>query len=441
MFQPILLLIVLIFLNATFASAEIAVISISTSKLKKLSGDGNKKAKKLLKLTEQPARFLATIQVAITLAGLLQSAFAAENFADPLVKLLVGAGVKIPENILKTASIVLITIILGYFNLVFGELIPKRIAMKKSEKLALGMANMLYGVSKIFAPLVWLLTISTNGILKLLGINPDENEEQVTEDEILMMLEEGNEQGTILEEENEIIQNVFEFNDITASDIATHRMEVDVLWLDDEVSDWEETIHKTRHTLYPLCDKSTDDVVGILNAKDYFRIENEDKELILKEAVRPAYFVPETIKADVLFRNMKATRNSIAVVMDERGGMEGIITMVDLIEELVGELNEEPDEDSKSEPTIKKISDTEWKITGNIDLEDLSEETGLQFESEEYDTFTGLVFDVLGIIPSDGTQKIEVKLPDMEVTVTRITSHQIDEAFIKINKKTESEDE
>ncbi len=437
MLKPLLLLAVLIFLNATFASAEIAVISVNPAKIKKMSSEGNTKAKKLLSLTEEPARFLATIQVAITLAGLLQSAFAAENFADPLVALILGMGVSIPESILKTVSIIVITLILAYFNLVFGELIPKRIAMKKSEGMALGMAGMLYYVSKLFAPVVWLLTASTNGVLRLFGINPEEDDEQVTEDEILMMLEEGNEQGTILEAENEIIQNVFEFNDITAGDIATHRVDVDILWLDDDISVWAETIHKTRHTLYPVCEKSADDVMGVLNAKDYFSIDNKTKEVILKEAVHSAYFVPESIKADVLFRNMKETRNTLAIIMDERGGMEGIVTLFDLVEELVGELGEDTDEDSKPEPAVTQIDDKKWRIVGNISLEDLSEETGIDFENDEYDTFTGLVFETLGIIPSDGEQEIEVELPQVDVCILRVEAHQIDEAVITMKEEIE----
>ena len=441
MLVPIILLIVLIFLNATFASAEIAVLSVNSTKLKKMASEGNSMAKKLLKLTEQPAKFLATIQVAITLAGLLQSAFAAENFAEPLAYFIFEKNTAIPIDILKTICIVAITFVLAYFTLVFGELVPKRIAMKKSESMALGMAGMLRGVSKIFAPLVGLLTVSTNGVLRLFGINPNEAEEPVTEDDILMILEEGNEQGTILEEENEIIQNVFEFNDITAGDIATHRVDVNILWTDDDDSVWAETIHKSRHTLYPICENSADDIIGILNAKDYFRLDSKDRETVLKEAVRPAYFVPKTIKADVLFRNMKATRNSLAVVLDERGGMDGIVTMYDLIEELVGDLNEEPEEFDKLDPTITKISENQWKIQGNIPLEDLHEETGLNFETEDYDTFTGLVFDVLETIPNDGPQEIEVELPEMKVSITRIEAHQIDEATITVTPREAIADE
>ena len=222
MIGSIILLIVLIFLNAIFASAEIAVISMNDAKLKKLTEEGNKKAIKLTKLTEQPARFLATIQVVITLAGFLNSAFAADYFADPLVDLFVSLGVPIPRSVLSSVSVIIITVILSYFNLVFGELVPKRIAMKKT------LAGPLYTISKIFTPLVFLLTVSTNGVLRLLGIDPNESEEQVTEEEIRMMLSEGSQQGTIDQSETEMIQNVFDFNDISVEQICTHR--IDVTW-------------------------------------------------------------------------------------------------------------------------------------------------------------------------------------------------------------------
>ena len=233
MVRPLVLLIILIFLNAAFASAEIAVISMKDARLKKLTEEGNARAIKLTALTRQPARFLATIQVAITLASLLQSAFAAENFAGPLVKLMTDAGVTISESVLRSGCVVVITLILAYFNLVFGELVPKRVAMKKAESMALGMAGSLYMVSKVFAPLVWLLTASTNLILRMLGMNPDEEGETVTEEEIRMMLAEGNEKGTIPAEENELIQNVFEFNDISVEEICTRRRDVNLLSMEE----------------------------------------------------------------------------------------------------------------------------------------------------------------------------------------------------------------
>lgn len=337
---PIILQIVLIFLNATFASAEIAVISTSETKLKNMAREGDRRAEKLSALVEQPARFLATIQVAITLAGLLGSAFAAESFAQPLVRLISGTGVDISESVLKSVSVIIITLILAYFNLVFGELVPKRLAMKKAESMALGLSGLLHGVSRIFAPLVFLLTVSTNGILRLLGIDPHQDDDQVTEEEIRMLLAEGKQQGVIDEEENEILQNVFEFDDRTAEELLTHRL--DVIWLsrEDSAEEWAETIYGSRHSFYPVCGKTADQVIGVLNTKDYFRMKEKTLEKIMEQAVEKPYFVPETIKANLLLRQMKLSGRYFAVVIDEYGGLSGIITIHDLLEALVGELPE-----------------------------------------------------------------------------------------------------
>ena len=256
MLGSIILIIVFTFLNAIFASAEIAVISMNETKLKCLVDDGNKRAKKLSVLTEQPARFLATIQVAITLSGFLNSAFASDNFAGIIVDALVSAGVPVPVKTLNSIAMVLITVILSYISIVFGELVPKRIAMKNSESLSLGLAPTLYGVAKIFSPLVSLLTVSTNLILRLIGINPAENDDQVTKEEIEMMLMEGNAQGVIDTQENEFIQNIFEFHDISTEQVCTHRTDVIVLDTEDSMDEWKETIYRNRHSYYPVCQET-----------------------------------------------------------------------------------------------------------------------------------------------------------------------------------------
>lgn len=339
MLQPMTLLVILIFLNAAFASAEIAVISMSEPRLKMLSEQGDKRAKKLICLTNQPARFLATIQVAITLAGLLQSAFAAENFAGPLVDLLVQLGVSVPASALKTACIVIITLILAYFNLVFGELVPKRIAMKKTEQMALGMAGILYLVARVFAPLVWLLTASTNLVLRLLGMNPEEEDQAVSEEEIRMLLDEGKEQGTIPSEETDIIHNVFEFDDITVGAICTHRREVVSLSTMENEQKWEQTLAESTHTYYPIFMERKEEVVGILDAKAYFRMRERTREAVMQNAVRKPFFVSETMKANALFEQMKKKQNYFAVVVDEFGGIDGVVTLCDIMEYLVGDFD------------------------------------------------------------------------------------------------------
>lgn len=429
--------IILIALNAVFACAEIAVLSVSETKLEKLVNEGNSKAKRLFKLTREPAKFLATIQVAITLSGFLGSAFAADNFSEPLVDFLLGLGIKLPRATLDAVAVVFITLILSYFTLIFGELVPKRLAMKKSEQIAMGISGMISGIAVIFRPLVWILSISTNVVLRMCGIDPNESDDEVSEEEIRMMVDAGSEKGTIDTQEKEFIQNVFEFNDITAEDVAIHRTDVAVLWMEDDISIWEKTIFTERHTLYPVCEDSPDNIVGVLNAKDYFPIKEKTKENILAAAVHPAYFVPATIKADLLFRNFKNTHNSMAVVIDEHGGMVGIVTIHDLLEELVGDLNNDISVVSEPDPYIEKLDDNTWQLYGNVPLEDLEDALGIKLSTEDYDTFTGMVFDFLGAIPNDGDQKISLELPNMTVDILKIEDHQIEQAIITM-KDTEN---
>lgn len=427
MIGPIILQIVLIFLNATFASAEIAVISMSDNKLKRLAAEGDKRAKKLSALTMQPARFLATIQVAITLAGLLGSAFAADSFAGPLVEVMTEWGIGVPENVLKSVSVILITLILAYFNLVFGELVPKRIAMKKAERMALGMAGLLHGVSKVFAPLVFLLTASTNLILRMIGINPDEDDEKVSEEEIRMLLMEGNQQGVIDSEENEIIQNVFEFDDITVEQICTHRVDVLALSTEDTLEQWAELIYNGRHTCYPVCGDSIDDILGVLDTKDYFRMEKRHLEDIMERAVRKAYFIPESMKANVLFKNMRQKGVYFAVVIDEYGGLSGIITLHDLMEALVGDIHDE--EEREKPEDIQRIDDGKWLIYGCADIDDVSEELGMELPVDRYDTFGGFICGLLAEIPEDG-KGFSLETESLGIKVHSVQNHRIGSATV-----------
>ena len=421
----------LISMNAVFACAEIAVITMNDAKLAKLASDGDKRAIKLARLTSQPARFLATIQVAITLSGFLGSAFAADNFAKRITAAVSASWTTLPATTINTVSVILITLILTFFTLVFGELVPKRVAMKNAEKLALGMAGLISGVAKIFAPLVWLLTISTNGILRLLGIDPNAEDEEVTEEEIRMMVDVGSEKGTIEAQEKEMIHNVFEFDNVSAEDILTHRTQVDILWLDESDEDWAQTIHGTRHSFYPICRDSSDDVVGILDAKTYFRLSDRSRGNVMEHAVQPARFVPETIKADDLFLDMKRSRNHFAVVMDEYGGMCGIVTLSDLIEVIVGDIDEQEDDGL---PAISLVREGVWQTEGFAPLDEIAEAVGCSLPTDEFDTLNGLVFSVLNEIPEDGTV-FEVDVAGLHVIVLEMKNHGIERAEISILPK------
>ncbi len=434
MFGAILLQVVLIFLNAIFASAEIAVISTNEAKLEKLSEEGNKKARTLLKLKGNSSKFLSTIQVAITLAGFLGSAYAADNFATPLVELLLKLGVKLPVEALTSICVFAITLILSYFSIVFGELVPKKIAMKHSEKMALMLAGLLLFVSRAFAPFVWVLTKSTNATLRLFRINPDDKEEEVTEEDIRMMLASGSEQGTIDSMENEMIRNIFEFDDISVGEACTHRRDVLFLYQDDGIDEWEKIVSETRHKYYPICGKDADDIIGVLDAGKFFRESFANTECAIREASEKPYFVPEAMKADVLFTNMKKSRNHFAVVIDEYGGTSGVITMHDLLELLVGDISAKDDAVTVTE--IEKLAENCYRIAGTTSLAEVCDKLGIHIESEDVDTFGGYVISLLSFIPEDGTTH-ELETEELHIQVEPVDDHRV--AFAKVTVKEKNE--
>ena len=437
MLVPFILQIVLIILNAIFACAEIAVISANTAKLEKMASEGDRRVRRLTSLTENPSKFLSTIQVAITLAGLLGSAFAADNFSDPLTDWIVSLGVSVSPDVINTVCVIAITLLLSYFSIVFGELVPKRLAMKNPEKVSLALSATLRFVSFVFAPFVWLLTKSTNAVLRLFNINPDEQDDAVTEEEIRMMLDTGSERGTIDSMENELIQNIFEFDDISISEVCTHRRDVTLLYREDSLDEWRKVITETRHSFYPICGEDVDDILGVLDIKKFFRSDASTVEEVMAAAVEKPYLVPENMKADVLFTNMKTTRNYFAVVVDEYGGMSGVITVHDLLELLVGELGDK--EDVRVED-ISRVSDDEWRILGSASLEDVSESLGVKIDAEDCDTFGGYIFGLLGEVPDDGTT-LELETDRLMIKVETVLEHRIESTLVRVKPMPEPEDE
>lgn len=434
----IALQLILILTNAVFACAEIAVLSANENRLECLKKEGDKRAIRLLHLIEEPSRFLSTIQVGITLAGFLASAFAADNFSDKLVNLFVQLGVNIKPATLDTIAVILITIILSYFTLIFGELVPKRLAMKNPERISLIISGLIAFVAKIFNPIVWLLTISTNGILRLLGIDPYADDNNITEEDIRMLVDQGSQKGSINPNEQEMIHNIFEFDNKYAQDVMTHRTEVSLLWLEESEEDWEKTINESRHTYYPVCHESTDNVIGVLNTKDYFRLKDKSRKNVLEKAVRPAYFVPETVRTDILFNNMKKTKNHFAVVLDDYGGMTGIITINDLLEQLVGSLDDDitlPVEP----PPIERIDSRTWKVQGYAPIELVAEQLNIDLpDIEEYDTFGGFVFGMLGTIPADGTTP-ELDILNLHIKVLSVKDHRMEKAIVYVQPEEEAD--
>ena len=421
----LLIQVVLIALNAVFASAELAVLSVNEPRINRLAEQGSKKARRLRKLTKEPAKFLSTIQIAITLSGFLGSAFAADGFSDPLVDWLIGLGATLPRNTLDTLSVIFITLVLSYFTLIFGELVPKRIAMKKAEALALNVSGIVGGISVLFKPIVWLLSVSTNAVLRMLGIDPNETEEQICEEDIRMMVETGGETGAIDKDEQNFIQNVFEFDDLSVGEILTHRTDLTMLWLEDTDDTWEKTVCSSRFSRYPVCDGSPDKVVGVLNAKVYLREKDRSRKNVMRLALEPAYFVPETMKADVLFRNMKQTHTTFAFVLDEYGGLTGIVTIHDLIEELIGEIRDEHD---KVEEDFEKLDENTYRVDCSVSLEDFMEFFDVKLESDSV-SVGGWVMEQLNRVPIKGDS---FTAQNLEITVSELSAYRV--SFITVRQ-------
>ena len=394
---------------------------MNAAKLAKLKEQGNRNAKCLSKLTAQPSRFLSTIQVAITLAGFLGSAFAADNFAGPIVEALLPLGLPLSRETLHTLSLITVTLILSYFTIIFGELVPKRIAMKKSETISLILARPLWVVYKLFAPLVFLLTISTNLVLRLLRMDPNADEDPITEEEIRLMVDAGNKKGTIDADEKELIKNAFKFDDFTAGELCVHRTEVVMLGLDDSEAEWERIITENPYRRFPIYGDNSDDIRGVLDEKDYFRLSDRSRRSVMKNAVHKPFCVPDSIKADDLFRKMKQEKRYFAIVIDEYGGMYGILTMTDLLEALAGNFGEPSD---KVEADIKNTGENEWLISGSAPLEEVAEILKLDLPTDDYETFSGYVIGLTGIIPEDDAS-FEIDTDRMKIRVTEIRDRRI----------------
>lgn len=342
MIIQIILLVLLIFLNGVFAASEIAFLSVNKTKLNLDIKQGNKKAIKVKKLIDNPSSFLATIQIGITLAGFLASAFAAETFADEIVAHLSNINISVP--LLKTIIVIVITIILSYFTLVFGELVPKRLAMRYPEKIAYFMVGMISIIMKVTYPFVWVLTKSTNFISKLLGIK-GEKENQITEEEIRLMIAEGRDSGAIEPQEGELIFNIFKFNDTEVEKVMTPIGKVVAIEKNISNTQLRRVIKDNKYTRLPVYDNTINNIVGILNTKDIILSYAKNQKFLLENILHKAYFVNEKDKIDDVFRNMQKSREAISIVLDENGNVTGIVTMEDALEEIVGNIFDEYDKD------------------------------------------------------------------------------------------------
>lgn len=427
----------LILVNAFFAATEIAVISLNTTKLKRMQENGDKTAARLLKMSEEPADFLSTIQIGITLAGFLGSAFAAENFSDSLTDWIYNglSFQMLPAAVIDTVSVVVITLILSYFTLIFGELVPKRIAMQKPYEVAKISSGVVAGVAFIMRPVIVFLAFSTNSMLKLLRMKTAAEEEQVTEAEIRMMIDLGEEKGAIEEEEKKWLQNIFEFNDTPVQAFMTRGFETESMSIDDEEADIIDKIQKTGLSRFPVYDREGEELLGILYAREYLLNLSTGKKKTLEVLLHPAYFVPESIHADDLFREMQKKKVHMAVVVGEYGEITGIITLEDLLEEIVGNIYDEFD--GEEDPEIVQIEENLWRFPGNTLMEEVSERIKLELSGKEkYETIGGMVLSCLNTIPKDGTT-VDVETEGLSIHVEKIKNRRIEEVLVRRLQKDE----
>lgn len=419
--SEIIMLFCLILLNSFFAMTEIAFVSLNDAKMDLLAKSGDKKAQKIKKLLDVPSKFLATIQIGVTLAGFLSSAFAAESFADDLAPLLT----PLLGSSAKNIAIILVTILLSFFTLIFGELVPKRIGMKNHEKIAFATVGIIRAISIILAPFVKILTFTTNAISKLFGVT-ESDEEIVTEEEIRMMVDAGEEKGAIEEEEKEMINNVFEFNDISVSAIMTPRNDIFALDLNITVSELFDELENDRtYSRIPVYDEDPDDIKGILYVKD---VLNKPKDTKIADLIREPFYVPETMKINELFNELKLQKIQIAIVVDEYGGTAGLVTMEDVLEEIVGDIFDEYDE---IENLYEAIDENTYIFDAGITIYDLSKVLDIDIEEGDYDTLSGYFLELLGRMPKENEHPT-VTTDKLEMTVEEFKDNRI--LTVKIHK-------
>ena len=422
----LLILLALILVNAVFTMSEIAVITVNDNKIKRMADAGNVKARRILTLLDNPSHFFSSVQIMVTLAGFLASAVAAGSFSAPLAGLILRITAITNTAAVESLCLVLVTIALSFVTLILGELVPKQIGMQKAEAVAFALSGLVLLTGRILRPCVALLTKTSNAVLRLMRIDPAGAPDEVTEEEIRMMVDIGEEKGSIAADEKELITNVFEFNNKEAADVMTHRTDLCMVWIDDEPDDIRQTILESGHTRFPVYDEDADDILGILHLRDYLSNVLGPAPAALRDLLRPAYFIPEKVPADVLFRDMQREKIHLAVVVDEYGGTRGIVTMEDLVEEIVGNIYDEYDE---TPDACQQVDDETWRIPGSAELEQLEEIFSIHLPQDEFDTLGGLVFSQLRTIPEDGTTPV-IEAYGLRVQLEEILDHRVEWALV-----------
>jgi Hemolysins and related proteins containing CBS domains len=432
----LLLLICLILINAFFAASEMSIISSNDTRFRKLAEDGDKKALLLVKLLSKPSSFLASIQVGVTLSSLLSSAVASESIANRVAKAFAFTGVS--PAVLNILSVAVVTILLSYFTLVFGELVPKRIAMKNPEAIARSVVGVLHGISVAFRPFVALLSHSTNAVARIFGVTPGESPNNVTEEEIRMMVDVGEETGAIEESEKEMINNIFEFNDRTAGEIMTHRTEVYAVENSCLLSDIITIAMEEGFSRIPVYKDDLDDIVGIIYVKDLLKYVGTtiDEKFDVGDIMRPPLIVPETKRCQDLFLELTEQKQHMAIVIDEYGGTAGIVTLEDVLESIVGNIQDEYDHETDE---YAVIDDSTYTIDGTTDLAEVDRLLDTELPEGDYDTLGGLIIDRLGRIPLENEHP-SVELEDFVFTVERMEDRRIEKIRVVRKGAPEGED-
>ena len=424
----ILLLLALILHSAFFAMSEIAIISLNDNKIRKMAEEGHVKAKKVLSLTKNPSVFLSTIQIGVTLANLLLSASAATAFSGSLARWIAALfhiEAQSPSlTVIQGVSTVLITMIISYFTLVLAELVPKRIAMQKYEKVSFAVVNILLFVKAAVRPFVWFLSISTHFVLRLIGIDPNADEEIITEEEILMLVDVGEEKGVIEESQREMINNIFEFDDIAALDVMTHRTDIEAIDINDPIADALAISTEKGYSRIPVYEDDLDDILGIIYIKDLLPYVGRSypKELCLRDLMRPAHFVPESKRCKDLFKDMTERRLQMVVIIDEYGGTAGIVTIEDLLESIVGNMQDEYDNEQEE---IERLDETTFTVDGTTNIDEVEDLIGVRLPEGEYDTIGGMIMSVIGRVPTD-EEAIEVEAGGYRFTVEGVSDRRIE---------------
>ena len=437
----LVLLFALILVNAFFAMSEIAIISLNDNKIERLSEEGHKKARQVMKLTKNSSNFLSTIQIGVTLAGFLTSASASQSFVTILSEAIKKPSFlsSVSDSFIRGLSVVLITIVTSYFSLVLGELAPKKIAMANPEKISFRVVGVLLFVQKATIPFVKILSVSTNAVVRLFGIDPHADPESVTEEEIRMMVDVGEEKGVIEDVQKEMINNIFEFDDLDAGDIMTHRTDMVAIEADDPLEDVVRLSVEEGRSRIPVYEEDPDNIIGVIYIKDLLPYVGHQlpKETTLRSIMREAYYIPETKNCGDLFTEMTETHTQIAIVVDEYGGTAGLVTIEDLLESIVGNIQDEYDDE---EEEISKINENTFTIDGTTFIDEVDELVGTEIPEGDYDTLAGFLISRLGYLPKDGEMN-EVDYENLHFTILNVEDRRIGKVKVEINPREEDDAE